>query len=207
MGRLTVAVRGAALFLALSAATPTRAAERLAAGTFLYASPELRGSVFEASVVVLVVVEDAGVVGLIVNKPTGVAPRTLLSLEGVERLKRPFYLGGPVTPHGVTALLRSGSPPEAAKRVLDDVYFTGDVDSLTPRFREDGADRRLRLYAGYSGWSPGQLENEIALGSWVVVNRGRAGLIFSEEPESLWEEVYVLMKRIEARLPGPRSGR
>jgi putative transcriptional regulator len=201
-------VRGTALLVALTAcatARPASAAPELAAGTFLYADPSLVGSVFEASVVVLVHVDPGGTTGLIFNKPTRVMPQELLGVDGAERLQRPIYLGGPVGTEGISALVRlDAGSLDGELRVLEDVFYVTDPGALARSLRQALPDRRVRIFAGYSGWAPGQLEGEIARGSWVVA-AGRVDALFSDEPESLWEEVYRLMNAIEvrARVPAP----
>lgn len=177
------------------------AAPKLAPGTFLYADPSLLGSVFEASVVVLTHVDSKGTTGLIFNKPTRLTPRNHLGVDGAERLQRPLYLGGPVETDAISALVRlEAGSPDRVVRVLEDIFFVTDPEALARSLREVAPDRRVRVFAGYSGWAPGQLEGEIARGSWVVAP-GDADAVFSDEPESLWEEVYRLRDAIEARAP------
>lgn len=67
------------------------------------------------------------------------------------------------------------------------------------------AASRLRVYAGYAGWGPGQLAREIRVGAWIVA-RADARSIFSLEPSELWPRVHELMGRIEARAICAPSG-
>jgi putative transcriptional regulator len=71
------------------------------------------------------------------------------------------HIGGPVSPQSVVALGDFEDPSEASTQVL------GSVGVLDPD-RPDAALRRLRVYAGYAGWSGGQLEDEIEQGAWIV---------------------------------------
>lgn len=201
--------RGAAAVLlaaaACLAATLTAAEMPLEPGTFLYADPTLIGGVFEESVVVLIQVDPQGTTGVIVNRPTRLMPRELVRVPGIERLQRPLYLGGPVGTEAISALVRlpAGSP-DRELHVIGDVFYVRDADALERSLREPAPDRRVRVYAGYSGWAPGQLQAEIARGSWVVAP-GDAEAVFSEEPEKLWEEVHRLMNAIEVRWQPPQA--
>jgi putative transcriptional regulator len=205
----SAALRPGAALLAVAlcgATSPASAEPTLQAGTFLYADPTLVGSVFESSVIVLVHVDPRGTTGLIVNKPTKLHAHTLLGVDGAERLRRPLYLGGPVGTEGVSALVRlEAGSPDRVLHVIDDVFYVTDLDAVGRSLREPAPDRRVRVFAGSSGWGPGQLEGEIARGSWVVA-KGEVDAIFSDEPETLWEEVYRLMNAIEVRLPRPAAG-
>jgi putative transcriptional regulator len=122
----------------------------------------------------------------------------LPSLGDQTELDLALFFGGPVQPEAMLVLVRPAKPPKNALRVLPDVYFSTEMKTLKETARRPGAASRLRVYAGYAGWAPGQLASELRLGAWIVAP-GRAAAVFSDDPDALWPEVYDLMHRTEAR--------
>ena len=95
------------------------------------------------------------------------------------------YVGGPVQESAVLVLAEFDDPDEAAMLVVDDVGFVpgdGDFDLLAT------ATRRARVFAGYAGWGPGQLEAELEESSWIVESSPTPEL-FSEPEDDLWARV------------------
>ncbi len=173
------------------------------AGVFLYSAPGLDSGPFTKSVVLLVQHGPGGSLGLVVNRPTRVPLREAATeLGDIEDPDLTLYFGGPVEPDAVLALVRPVKPPPGAMRVLPDVYFSTDLDQVKEAARRPGAGSRLRVYAGYSGWAPGQLAAEMKAGAWVV-GPARAAAIFADDPSPLWPEVHDLMRRTEARRVSP----
>jgi putative transcriptional regulator len=179
------------------------AASEIEPGVFLYAFPGLDAGHFTQSVVLLVRHEEEGSLGLVVNRPTRVPLREAITEIGdVADLDLLLYFGGPVQPEAVLALVRPVKPPVGAQRVLPDVYFSTDVEDLKEAARRPGAASRLRVYAGYAGWAPGQLASELKAGAWVV-GPARASAVFADDPSTLWPEVHELLRRTEARRLAP----
>jgi putative transcriptional regulator len=197
MRRLTIAA--AALGLVTSGASADIGARRLRAGVFLYAAPDMQSASFTESVVLIVRHGSEGSLGLIVNRPTRVKVREVIDeLAEVRGLDLPLYFGGPVQPQAVLALVRSATPVEGGLRVLPDVYFSTEMKQLEAAARGPEAKGRLRVYAGYAGWAPGQLAGELATGAWVV-GPADASSVFTSDPDAVWPRVQELMRRIEAR--------
>ena len=171
-------------------------ARRLKAGTFLYAAPDVHSPGFTQSVVLLVEHGPEGSLGLIVNRPTRTPVREVLKELGP--LDLALHFGGPVQTDAVLGLVRSASPVRGASRVLPDVYFSTELEPLKVAARAPDVTSRLRVYAGYAGWGPGQLANELRQAVWVV-GPADARSVFSAEPETLWPRVHDLLRRIEVR--------
>jgi putative AlgH/UPF0301 family transcriptional regulator len=129
------------------------AAPRVMPGVFLYASPALGDPNLAESVVLLV----PGSMGLIVNRPTRVPVREAIrELAETRGLELPLYEGGPVQTDVVLALVRSAKTLANAHRVLPDVQLSAEPRRWKTLARDDEAASRLRVYAGYAGWGPGQ---------------------------------------------------
>lgn len=172
-----------------------------AAGRYLIATPEIRGAIFHESVIFLVSYGPGGAMGLIVNRPTELTMSEVF--ESAAPKGKPFFVGGPVERRSVMALLRAESPPEMAMHVSGDVFLTANEALMVENSLRPDASQRMRAYLGYSGWSPAQLDGEIARGQWIVV-RAPTGLIFDEEPAGLWERLYEQHHRVVTRLMRPR---
>jgi putative transcriptional regulator len=185
----------AALVLACQAAGQEGRANSL----FLVAKPGLVDPNFARTVVLVTQAEDASTVGVIVNRPTKLTAQEVLPRElPAGNYRDPIYLGGPVMRQAIVAVFRSESVPQApAFPVLKDVYLTMHPDNLR-KLLADGAGR-YRLYAGFSGWAPRQLESEFMRDGWYVLPADEA-TIFRSATEGMWEELVE-----KARRRGPRT--
>jgi putative transcriptional regulator len=190
-----------AVAAAAAVATPSLSAPpQLEPGVFLYAAPSLRDPNFAESVVLLVDHGPGGSLGLIVNRPTRIVVREAVEeLAETRGLDLRVYQGGPVQPDAVVALVRSSRALADARRVLADVQFSTEPRQWRDVAGGPEAESRLRVYAGYAGWGPGQLAREMSIGSWVVAHAD-ARSIFSSDPSALWPKVHELMRRLEVRI-------
>jgi putative transcriptional regulator len=143
----------------------------------LIAKPELVDPNFHQTVVLVTQAADASTVGVILNRPT---PRKH------DQTGEPIYFGGPVMREVLVALFRSeGQPPAAAFAVLRGVYLSMHPDNLL-RVLESGS--RHRLYAGFSGWAPHQLQGEMQRDAWHVLPATEA-LVFRDDTTGMWREL------------------
>jgi putative transcriptional regulator len=135
-------------------------------GRLLVATPALFDPNFRRTVVLVGEHGDEGAMGLVLNRPSdvtvGEAVPPLAGVAGAESL---VHVGGPVQPEAVLVLAEFDDPEAAATIVVGDVGFAsseGELDDVA------GVTRRARVFAGYSGWGPGQLETELEEESWLV---------------------------------------
>ena len=162
------------------------AAEVPAQGKLLVATELVEGELFAETVVLLLFYDETGAFGLVVNRPTDVRPDELLAdEEGIANYDGTLFWGGPVQMDSLRALLRTDEPPEEAEKILDSVYLVSLEDALQQGPTDPA---RLRLYIGYAGWAPGQLDYELARGSWRVVP-ATDELVFAEAPRELWKQL------------------
>jgi putative transcriptional regulator len=190
-----------ALLLAASllAAPVSPALRRLKPGVFLYAAPGMTSPSFNEAVVLLVRHEGDGSLGLIVNRPTRIPVREILRDRDERReLGLRLHFGGPVEAGAALALMRSVKPIDGAIPVLPGVYFIADAAAVKAAARGVDGEGPVRVYAGYTGWSAGQLATELEQGAWIV-GPADAGAIFTSDASSLWPRVYDLLRRIEVR--------
>lgn len=184
-------------------AAPGAADETPARGTFLVATGEIRGDLFVRTVVLLLSYDETGAMGLVVNRPTDVAPAELMTEpDALSGYSGTLFWGGPVQMASLWTLVRTDSPPDDAVPVVDDVYQLPFDAAASKRLTSPD---RLRFYIGYAGWSPGQLDRELLAGSWRVV-RATASLVFSTDPSGTWERLAPVEKhRVRSERP-PAGG-
>ena len=157
-----------------------------ASGLLLIASPRLTDPNFSHSVVYLIEHGKHGSLGLIVNRPLDV-PLDAIWDDAPLGLAdhRVAAQGGPVSP--TKGLLLHGAVDlPGSQRMSEHVSAGGELKSLTDRW-PDGPDRfGPRLFLGHSGWGPGQLDGELAEGSWLV-RHGDPAILLSQRPsQNLW---------------------
>jgi len=127
-------------------------------------------------------------VGIIINQPTSIAVSRLFpDLERLARLDDKLYFGGPVEIARLSFLVRADAAPEHATEVLPGVYLSTDRDLLRQLLGREKPLEGLRIFMGYSGWAPGQLEAEIGRGDWSLAP-AEASAIFDANPERPWPE-------------------
>jgi putative transcriptional regulator len=187
-----------ALLLAVAACAGF-AQPRLGPGTILVADRDLSDPNFANSVVLLVEATEQGALGLIVNRRSEILlSQALESFPAYSKRRDRLHQGGPVQPESILGLLRAEKPVEGSARVARGIWFLKTRPQLEAAAGAEAAD--LRVFSGYAGWGPGQLENELRLGGWHVIG-GEAGLAFDEDPAGLWSR---LVRRTESRIAGGR---
>jgi putative transcriptional regulator len=173
-------------FLAWLLPVAANADEVPARGKLLVATEVVHGELFAKTVVLLLFYDETGAFGLVVNRPTEVKPEELLADEdAIAGYSGTLFWGGPVQMDSLRALLLTDEPPEGAEKIVDSVYLVSYEDALEGVPKDPD---RMRFYLGYAGWAPGQLDNEMARGSWRIVP-GSSGLVFAKDPGTLWKRM------------------
>jgi len=125
-------------------------------------------------------------VGVILNRPTQLAVSKLFpNLKRLAKLPDKVYFGGPVESGSLWFLFRAPTAPRDAVQVLDGLYLSSDRALLLQLMEREKPLEGLRIFIGYSGWGPGQLEAEIASGAWKL-QHAESDTIFSGQPEHPW---------------------
>ncbi|MYM87944.1 YqgE/AlgH family protein [Rugamonas sp. FT82W] len=143
------------------------------ANHFLIAMPSMQDPVFGGTVVYVCEHNENGVLGVVINKPTDMTMEVLferidLKLESDVDVDAPIMFGGPVQDDRGFVLHTPGTRYSSSLTVTKDVAFTTSIDVLEAVAAGDGPPRML-VSIGYSGWSPGQLEDEISRNGWLTV--------------------------------------
>lgn len=153
-------------------------------GSFLVASPHLPDENFSKTVIFMVEHNRDGALGLILNRVSGTSLRTVWREIGDREIasEQLLYEGGPV--EGPLMALH-GDPKLEGIEVVPRIFFTSDKESLEQLVERSSLD--YRIFSGYAGWGPGQLEQEMRYGGWLT-SPARRPQVFSE-PHDLWRQV------------------
>ena len=173
-------------------------------GLLLLASPALLDPNFHRAVILIGEHGEDGAMGVVLNRPSPTTVEEALpQFGGLVEDGASIYVGGPVEPGAITMLAEFEDPEDAETLLLGTVGFVrGDADPTLMA----GSTRRARIFAGYAGWGPGQLEFELGVESWIV-EAPLVDEIFTPDPDHLWNEVlrrkggrYLLLSRMPADL-------
>jgi putative transcriptional regulator len=192
--------RAAAFLLALALGGPAMAQQNLPAnGLLLIAKPTLTDPSFTKTVVLVTQTEDGSTVGVIINRPSPLKLSQFLPQEyPAQNYRDPIFIGGPVMRQAIIAVYRAETEPAAAAfHVLKKIYLTMHPDNIKQLLAAQ--DAQYRLYAGFSGWMPRQLESEVERDGWYLLPADES-MVFRKNTEGLWDE---LVERAERS--GPRT--
>jgi len=166
-------------------------------GQLLLDGGKLRGSFFHRTVVLICQHDAEGAFGLVLNRESGNKVGDALVADLPERLKElALYIGGPVQPAAMSYLHAEEFLPDA--NVLPNLGLGHSLDELMELAESYSANQKLKLFAGYAGWSPGQLEDEMRRQAWLT-HPASVDLVFHPDPLSLWQ-VILRQKGGEYRL-------
>ena len=182
------------LLLATAAVSPAAGGPELgpAKGRFLVAERQLHDPNFSETVILLTEYGEDGAMGVIVNWPTAAPAAELIpQVDGITERADRIFVGGPVSRQVMLMLVRSESELPQAERIFADVHLSTSRELLQQVISRQVETTDLRLYSGYAGWSPGQLDLELAAGGWRV-QPADAELVFATDPDRVWSE---LMRR------------
>ena len=147
----------------------------------------LAGSFFHRSVVLICQHDSEGAFGLILNRLAGANVGEALPGDLSDRLKElPLMVGGPVQTQALSYLHSDSLLPDA--NVMPNLALGHALDELVELGASGSLTQRFLVFAGYAGWSPGQLDDEIKRDAWVI-HPATLDLIFSPKPEDLWRRI------------------
>ncbi|MBD0332975.1 MAG: YqgE/AlgH family protein [Chitinophagaceae bacterium] len=162
-----------------------------AAGVLLIADPFLKDPNFMRTVVLLTEHHDEGTVGFVINRQY---ENTLDELiPEIDGHKLPVYYGGPVQMNTIHFLHRYPDEIPGGIEVMKGVFWGGEFESVVELINNKMIDPvKIRFYIGYSGWSSGQLEDEMKEKTWLTVEATRR-LIFHDKVEEIWKNSLKLL--------------
>lgn len=153
-------------------------------GSLLVASPHLPDPNFFRSVVFMIEHESEGALGLILNRVTNTTLRTIWAALEEREIENDQHLhvGGPV--EGPLMALHA-NPDLEGLEVIRDVYFSSDTDTI--RALVEQPKTPYRIFSGYAGWGPGQLDQELKAGGWLTTSAHKQHIY--GDADKLWQQV------------------
>lgn len=159
-------------------------------GQLLLDSGQLGGSFFQRTVVLVCKHDAEGAFGLVLNRSLGKTAGELIVADLPNQLKgSPLFLGGPVQPGALSYLHTDAFIPDAD--VMPNLALGHSLDDLLELGESFSPTKKVRLFAGYAGWSAGQLEGEMKRKSWLTFPAS-LDLVFETPPDQLWQKILQL---------------
>lgn len=185
-----------ALAVALCAALPAAAAD-IAQPVILVAKPQLTDKLYGATILVARPIGNDQHIGFILNRPTKIKLGQLFPNHAPSlKVPEPVYVGGPINPESIFALVRASKSPGGRSVELMPGMFAVFDGKVVDDVIEHKAGH-ARFVAGLVGWRTGELRSEVKRGAWFVLDAD-ASLVL-RKPDGLWEE---LVRRAELRANG-----
>ena len=161
-------------------------------GDLLISEPLLPDPNFERTVVLLCENNKEGSIGFVLNKPSLLKFEE--AIEGIEGFSAPLYVGGPVQQDSLHFIFRGNFELEGTIEVTNEINWGGSFDQLITLINTGlVSNSDFRFFVGYSGWAPGQLENELKQKSWIVINSATAFQVFDLDSRELWKKLLEEM--------------
>lgn len=160
---------------------------KIQAGQILLAEPFMLDPNFRRSAVAVCEHTDEGSLGFILNKPIEMKLNDLMS--NFPEFDCPVYYGGPVATDTIHFMHNKGDLLEGSQSVTEGVWWGGEFQKLIFLVESELIKpENIRFYIGYSGWSGGQLNEELDSGSWVIAESD-ANYVFKSKHHELWEQI------------------
>lgn len=163
-------------------------------GKILVSEPYLPDPNFERTIILLCEHNDEGSFGFIMNKPS--LAKLADVMQDLKDIDAPVFIGGPVQQDTLHYIHRLSNLEESIE-VMDGIYWGGNFDQLVSLIEtKQVAASDIKFFLGYSGWSVGQIEEELKEDSWIVSDKVNEELLFDIKAEAMWQ--YAL-KRMGGR--------
>jgi len=163
-------------------------------GRILVSEPYLPDPNFERTIILLCEHNDEGSFGFIMNKPSLAKLGDVI--EDLNVIDSPVFIGGPVQQDTLHYIHRLSNLDESIE-IMEGIYWGGNFEQLVSLIEtKQVAASDIKFFLGYSGWSAGQIEEELKEESWIVSDQVNEELLFDIKAESMWQ--YAL-KRMGGR--------
>ncbi len=161
-------------------------------GDLLISEPFLMDPNFARTVILLCEHNEEGSFGFVLNKPSLMNLNEVL--EDVSDRKDEVYIGGPVQQNALQFIHKNDRLIEGGSTVRDGIFWGGNFEQMLAMMESNLIESSdIKFFAGYSGWSSGQLKSELELKSWIISRDVNIDQIFDTDVESLWKEVLNTM--------------
>jgi len=162
-----------------------------ASGLLLVSEPMLPDPNFERSIILLCAHDAEGSFGFVLNKPSGQDVSDLI--DGFGDFYARVFTGGPVE-QDTLHFIHCFPEIEGGLEIFDGIFWGGDLDSLRElAVKGQCTPDKVRFFLGYSGWSGGQLEEELKENAWIVSGKFDRSLIFETVPDEMWRKAMIIL--------------
>ncbi len=173
-------------------------------GSLLMSDPFMLDSNFKRSAILLCDHRKESTVGFILNRPLDMQINQLVA--DFPEFEAEVFFGGPVATDTIHYVHNVGDMLDNSIKVMSGIYWGGDFDKLKFLIQSKLIKpQNIRFFVGYSGWSEGQLADEVEVGSWYTTNM-HANYLFKSKPKSLWKQITHNMGNnytVIAQMPDP----
>lgn len=178
-------------------------------GHFLISAKHLKDENFFKTVVLIIEHSSSGAMGVVINRPLDLTVTKALQshFDEIPQSNRVLYSGGPVEANALLILHNSTIHDQELGGILPDVFVGTSAsifDQVAQALRGEDDEFRFKIFAGYSGWSEGQLEGELKQGDWFTM-KATSQPVFSDDPYEVWDELlgqFQASKRLFKDQPG-----
>ena len=161
-----------------------------ATGKLLISEPFLNDPNFKRSVILMAEHSYEGTLGFVLNQPSLLLLKDLI--PDFTEADFPVFIGGPVEVDTIHFIHRCYDKLNSGEEISNGIYWGGNFETLKVLIKNNSIDEdELKFFLGYSGWSSGQLEEEIIENTWIVSDKFTQDIVFSNNEEELWREVIV----------------
>jgi len=170
-------------------------------GTLLLAEPFMADENFRRSVILICRHDEDGTHGLLLNKPIKLRIQDLLNNFPLD-FDAKLLLGGPVGTDVIQTVHNQGILLPDSVKLSDGVFWGGNFEQLKKYIRLGTMKtQHVRFFLGYSGWTPGQLEEELKENSWIIAD-GASDALFYSSSNTMWQDVLTKMGGIYKTMAG-----
>jgi len=156
-------------------------------GQLLLDGGKLQGSFFHRTVVLICQHDAEGALGLVLNRASENKVGEMIVADMADSLKKqPLYRGGPVQPSALSYLHTDHFLINA--NVMANLNLGHSLDDLVEIGQSFSSTQQVRIFVGFAGWSPGQLDDEMKRESWLT-HPASLDLVFHRQPEKLWQMI------------------
>jgi putative transcriptional regulator len=158
-------------------------------GRLLLATPPLEDPNFDRTVIYVLEHHDEGALGLVLNRPMDEQlSEPLDAWVTLQSDPSQVFAGGPVEPDALIALARTTGEVDDEDHLAPLNADIASADLSADPVLISSTISALRVFRGYAGWGPGQLDGEIEAGAWMVLDT-EPGDVFTDHPDDLWRTV------------------
>jgi putative transcriptional regulator len=159
---------------------------KAAPGVLLLAEPFMESPEFRRSVVLLTENNEKGTMGFILNRKLAIKPTQ--AIDDFPDFEDTLFYGGPVSTELLFYIHSLGDLLEGSIKIMDDVYMGGDFEDLKELLRQGRVKpNQIRFFAGYSGWTAGQLKSELKQHSWILTSATKK--LVMKDNSNLWKNI------------------